>query len=183
MSTSETATFDKGPCPCGAGRIAQHVTTQDNPWSTADIHYSLECSRCGTDWRLDNATLVLRSSEIHYRTARAAEDATFAPLRSLTDQIVTSYFVSFAARNKKAEHAEMVRLEITAMSYRNYLEHRRKGGTVSQAAYGLRNEAWLLSQAAASSRESELRSLITAHRAARELTAEASKEIVRLKIG
>ena len=126
--------------------------------------------------------MVLRSSETNYRIARAKEEAALTPLRSSVDQIVTDYFAGFAASTKKAEHAEMVRLGITAMSYRQYLDHRRKGETISQACNGLRNEEWLLSEAAAHSREAELRSLIAIHLAAREATNEASKEIVRRKV-
>jgi hypothetical protein len=182
MSTSETVTLNKGPCPCGAGHIAQHVTTQDNPWSTADTAYSVECLRCCTEWRLENKTLVLRSSEDNYRIAKAKEKAASAPLLSLVNHIVTDYFARFAAPNKKVEHAEMIRPGITAMSYRQYLEHRRKGGSISEASYGLRNEEWLLSEAVAHSRGPELRSLIGTHLAAREAANEASKEIIRRKV-
>jgi hypothetical protein len=182
MSTSETDTFDLGPCPCGAGHIAKHVTTQDNPWSSADVAYSIECARCSNEWYLDYGTLVLRASERGYNRARENERATYAPLAALTDRIVADYMSNIAARTKKAEHSEMVRLGITGMSYRQYLEHRRGGHPASSACVGLRNESWLLSEATARSLDQELLALMDAHSIARATTSAESKKIVRRRI-
>jgi hypothetical protein len=45
MSTSETVDFELGPCPSGGGNIIQSITTQDNPWSSAQVSYSIDCVR------------------------------------------------------------------------------------------------------------------------------------------
>jgi hypothetical protein len=182
VSTSETITFEKGPCPCGKGHIAQHVTSQDNPWSSVDTAYSIECSRCRIDWRLENAALVLRSSETRYHAAKAQEESKREPLLQLTNEVVDRYFIRCGARNKKAEHAEAIRLNITSMSYRQYLEHRRKGRTAAEACYGLRNQDWLLSQASFESCESELFAMISDYRTAKRKCDEASKDIIRRKV-
>lgn len=182
MSTSETLAFEKGPCPCGAGHIAQHVTTQDNPWSTADIHYTIECPRCSNEWRLEGAALVLRSSESSYLEAKAAESTTSRPLQQLLEQLVSDYFAGLALPTKKAEHAEMARLDITALSYSQYLKHRRSGGALTGACYGLRNEAWLQSLAAAQAREAALEQLVASNRLARQAVDDAASAIVRRSI-
>jgi hypothetical protein len=46
MSTSETDEYKIGKCPCGNGDIIKSVTTQDNPWSGADIYYRVDCDKC-----------------------------------------------------------------------------------------------------------------------------------------
>lgn len=182
MSTSETVVIDKGPCPCGAGHIAQHVTTQDNPWSDADIFYSIECALCRKEWRLEHSTLVNHASETSYVAAAEKNTMAYQSLRAPVDKIVSDYFVRLAAPSKKAEHTEMTRLGICTMSYRQYLDRRRKGETASETCNGLRNEQWLLSQAASESRRSEIQSLIAAYRAAKNESNEASKQIVRRRI-
>jgi hypothetical protein len=54
MSTTDIGIVEEGPCPCGKGHIAKQVTTQDNPWSTADVCYSIECADCSGAWRLEH---------------------------------------------------------------------------------------------------------------------------------
>lgn len=182
MSTSETVTFEKGPCPCGKGHLAEHITTQDNPWSTANIRYEVACPDCRDAWRLEHGSWVLRSSESSYLKAQAAEETAWRPLRLLMDELVADYFARFAAPNKKVEHAEMTRLGITASSYRQYLAQRRKGSELADACFGLRNEDWLRSIAAARSLDKKLDEFLNAHLAAQETTTAASASIVRRKI-
>lgn len=182
VSTSETTTFNRGPCPCGQGHIAQHVTTQDNPWSTADIAYSIDCPRCALEWRLDGQTLVLRSSEAGHAAAAKVEAATSKPLHALVQQIVSHHFASFTAPNKKAEHAELVRLGLTRMSYRQYLMHRRNGGTIATAAVPARNQSWLKDAATRQGRMVELEALSSAHAAAEMARKQAYEHVVRRRI-
>ena len=182
MSTSETVTFDKGPCPCGAGHIDQHVTTQDNPWSTADIAYSINCLKCSREWRLDNKTLVLRSSEAPYAAAKTAEEIARRPLQTLVRSIAVSHFSSFGARSKKAAHAELERLGLTSMSYRQYLEHVSKGGTIATAASPLRNQRWLQEVAKKQGLTEQLDNLTEALSHATKELEHASSQVVRKKV-
>ncbi len=156
MSTSETVTFAVGPCPCGAGRIAKHVTTQDNPWSGADICLTIECKVCASEWRLEHSHLVLGRSEIEYHAARKNEESAYKPLRSLVDSLINGYLTAFAAKSKKAELAEMTRLGVTNLPYAQYLKHRAEGKTPAQACHGLRNRPWLINLAGAPSLNNEL---------------------------
>lgn len=182
MSTSETVTFDKGPCPCRGGHIAQHVTTQDNSWSSADISYSIECEKCSREWRINHTTLVLRSSEAPYTSASAAEEAAKQPLQALAHSIVANHFSGFSASSKKAEHAELEQHGLTSMSYRQYLEHRRNGGTIATAAVPLRNRQWLNDAAKQQGLAEQLDILFEAHSQAAKVREHASKQIVRKKI-
>lgn len=182
MSTSETDTFAIGPCPCDAGAIVKHVTTQDNPWSSVDIDFTIECKVCASKWRLEHGHMVLRSSETEYLAARKNEENTYKALRRLVDSLIDYYLVSFAARSKKAEWAEMTRLRITSLSYAQYLKHRSEGKTPTQACYGLQNRAWLAELAAAQSLDNRLEELLSIHEAAQQATKDAAKKIVRKKI-
>src|SRR5689334_8093734 len=69
MSTSETVSFKACDCPCGAGEVTRHVTTQDNPWSSADIHLTLDCPVCAQAWQLRFEALELIESLQPYRAA------------------------------------------------------------------------------------------------------------------
>jgi hypothetical protein len=183
MSTSETVVFEKCACPCGAGYIAQSVTSQNNPWSSADIDYAIECAHCHNEWRLDGSSLVLRSSESEYLAAKAKEEQVSQALHALMDRLVADYFVHFAAQTKKAEHAEMVHLGIATRTYEQYLKHRRNGGTAAKACYGMRNAAWLRSVAGGQSVDIELDRLIAANDSARQASTEAYKAVVRQSLG
>lgn len=182
MSTSETDIFTIGPCPCGAGTIAKHVTTQDNPWSGADIHFSIECKSCAAQWRLEHGHLVLRSSDAEYLAARKNEENAYKPLRILVDSLVEEYLSKFAAKSKKAELAEMTRLGITSLSYAQYRKHRSEGKTPAQACYGLRNPTWLTALAAEQSLDEKLSKLLSAYKAAQQATKNAATKIVRKNI-
>lgn len=184
MSTSEKDTFDNGPCPCGSGRIARHVTSYDNPWSGADVSYSIECQKCSSEWRFDSHVaplMVRRSSEVEYTAALAEQMAASGELSAASQQIVAAYFAKFAAKNKKSEHAELERIGITSRSYKQYLAHRRVGGTAATASFASRNTEWLLQQAADESRHEEIVELLERSERAKQATAEAAKKIERWK--
>lgn len=182
MSTSETVHIDKGPCPCGLGRVIQHITTQDNPWSNSDIAYSVACARCSTEWHIDGSSLVQKASERPYLAACETEADARHALRTRTDRLVNAYFEAFKAPNKKAEHAEMKQLGITSLSYRQYLAHKRQGGTPASASYARRNESWLLALADDQSCKSELLDLMSTADRARDATRDAYSSITRWPI-
>ena len=102
MSTSELDTFEAGPCPCGKGHIAKHVRSYDNPYSGADVSYSIECQKCRSDWRFDNYStwLVLRSSEAAYLAAYPLQLTAIRDLDSAAGQVIADYFTKFAAKKK-----------------------------------------------------------------------------------
>lgn len=182
MSTSETFTIDAGPCPCGNGRIAKHVTSQDNPWSSVDIHYSLECPTCSKNWQLRDRYIVQLSSEGSHNAARAKQSAVSASLKRLVNELVSDYFHKLSAKSKKAEHAEMTRLGITSLSYNGYLKHRRQGGTIEEAASGIANRAFLLAEAAAVGKKDALVALLSGYDCASKDVADAAAQIVRKRV-
>jgi hypothetical protein len=66
MSTSEKWTNDYSPCPCGNGKILEHVESPDNPWSRMSRYYSLDCEVCSSEY-------VLIGTELRHK--QAYEDA------------------------------------------------------------------------------------------------------------
>lgn len=181
MSTSDTSTFDSNVCPCGRGRILKHVTTQDNPWSSADISYELSCASCEVDWMLESSgvALVSRREEIESNAAREVWLEGGRPLHELAETLVNRYFSQFAAKSKKAEWQEMQRLDIYTSNYRNFLQDRAKGKQPGQIAYGLRNRSWLTALAKEEGRDSELAGLIAAWDASRAEWERAEKSVRR----
>jgi hypothetical protein len=95
---------------------------------------------------------------------------------------VVNHFSGFSAPSKKAEHAELERLRLTAMSYRQYLEHVKNGGTIATAAAPLRNQYWLRGAAEQQDVAEQLNTLLEAHSQATKAQEHASKQIVRKKI-
>lgn len=182
MSTSETDIFNQGPCPCGNGQIIKQVISQDNPWSGVDISYSIDCPTCSRGWRVERRSIVLRSSETLYNSAFAAVIDARSALHELLQSIVEHHFSGFSAPTKKAEHAELERLDLTHMSYRQYLEHRRKGGNISTAAAPLKNRAWVQAAANQQNVERQLDDLFEASSQADQAMKEAASQIVRRTI-
>lgn len=143
MSTSEIDIIEVGPCHCGVGRISQTIVSQSNRWSIPQISYSIECKACSIDWRIERKSLVLRSSETEFKYFSNAAICTRTRLHDLIRSIVVHHFSGFTVPTSKAEHAELLRLDLTNMSYRQYLNHKKKGGSICTAAVPLQNRAWL----------------------------------------
>jgi hypothetical protein len=178
MSTSETVKFDVGPCPCGRGKITKHVTTQDNPWSSADISHSISCGVCASDWHIDYGRLVQRSTEAPYRKAYVEEQAKYHELDRIVYELTEQYFLSFGAATKKAEHAEMTRLGIFDGNYRSYLRARANGASAGKAASPLRNEKWIAGLARNSGRYEQFHRALLEYQSAQARTRVAEKKIV-----
>jgi hypothetical protein len=134
------------------------------------------------NWWLDVSVLTLLSSEVKHSEAKVTEQAIAEQLRSLCKQLVTDYFDHFNAATKKAEHAEMLKLSITSLSYDQYLKLRQSGGTPADACYGLRNEAWLRTLAKEKSRDAEFEQLLAAYPGAKQAVNDAYKSIVRQSV-
>ena len=181
MSTSDTSTFDSNVCPCGRGTILKHVTTQDNPWSSADIAYELSCGFCNPHWILETTgvALVSRVEAAQENAAREAWLQGGEPLHRLAEGLVSGYFADFGAKTKKAEWQEMQRLGIYAGSYRNYLQDKAKKRDPGKIAYGLRNQAWLEELARGESVDAELASLAATWAARRSEWEATARQVKR----
>ena len=180
MSTSETVTFDANVCPCGGGKILKHVTTQDNPWSSADIAYELGCESCRNDWVIERSgALVSRSSEARSNAAHDVWWQSVELLQELVQDLVNNYFVGFAAKSKKAEWQEMQRLDIYVGSYRSFLQCKSDGRTPGEISFGQRNRSWLSSLAKRHNCNEKLDQLIVVCDARKKEWEEAAKKIVR----
>jgi hypothetical protein len=127
MSTSETVEFPVGACPCGQGRIVRSVTSQDNPWSSADIFHYIDCRQCAGIWRMENERFLDTRTEADYNTATQHERLCREKLHELIEAHVNRYFADFGAETIKAEHAEMIRLGITSQNYRSTSKAKTKG--------------------------------------------------------
>lgn len=182
MSTSETVSFPLGPCPCGGGVVTHQITTQDNPWSTADHAYTIECNACSLDYRLDRGHIVRRSSEVAYQNSQAELHRCFEELRRLIAPLIEQYFSEFGAKTKKAEHAEIVRLNLSSNSYRGYLADRAKGNSLVSTCCGLGNTSWLRSQATLHGVGDGLDAALSALKAAKNATEIAARQIERIKV-
>lgn len=180
MSTSETSDFSVGPCPCGGRTIRKYVTTQDNPWSSADISYGIDCSRCAREWDITNyGSLTNRNSERPHQEAYRAERQIAAELHSLIDDLVDRYFQNFGATTMTAELREMQRLGISTMNITQFRKAVHDGQRPSERSYALRNLDWLSSLANAAGKDTVFAQLRKRYDEAREKTAETAKAVIR----
>jgi uncharacterized protein YllA (UPF0747 family) len=178
MSTQETVSFDVGPCPCGKGKLRNHVTTQDNPWSRSRSRITLDCQTCVKLWAIGNNRLTLTSSEDQLHAAVAARTAARDALGDKIDDLVTDYFQQLGALTKKAEHAEMVKLGIASYTHSMYLKRRREGVALAATVDATKNAAWLKGLANKTGCAAELNSLFAANAAADVAVAAASQKVV-----
>jgi hypothetical protein len=128
MSTSETDEYSIGKCPCGKGEVIKTMVTQDNPWSSADISYRIECGQCRGDWELNRLgdELTLRSSKIPAQQAGIVQTSARRGLDDYVRSLAAKHYATQAFKTKKAEHAYLVAQGIAIGSYRTYLEDRKR---------------------------------------------------------
>lgn len=143
MSTLETVEQRVGACPCGKGYILASITTEDNPWSSADISYLVDCKPCDAKWKVDGKRLVSRAEMTALSKARNSYHAIAAKMDALCDPVVDAYFAEFAAPSMAAEHREMLRLNITTSDIRNFRKGKRVGKKASELSFARRNTKWL----------------------------------------
>jgi hypothetical protein len=166
VSTSETTEHIIGTCPCGAGHIVQEVTTQDNPWSSADISYSVSCKECRKLWSAGRSTLTSIPDQVE-------RDRAYAVVRDISDEIdalvadeVNDYFDNPRFKNMAQEQREMVRLNLMPRDIRNYRNGRNAGVSYADLCRPLNNPKWLRKLLEASDKVAELDRLLVDHAAA-----------------
>lgn len=146
------------------------------------MNYYIDCPKCSVEWRLSGTLLIQVASEQPANRAAAARHAASAALMALAQEIVAKHFAGHKAANKKAELAALEAEGLTRMSYRSYLDHCKRGGTLVSAAYPLGNMPWLRAAAKAQGVEARLNQLEAASDSADEYWREASKLIIRMKL-
>ena len=184
MSTSETVEFEVDACPCGQGKIIKYVTTQDNPWSKADIGYGIGCTKCAIEWRFEyhrSSGLVNRASEIPYIEASREEDATSKALQALIDPVVDAYFASRLPRPMTHELREMQALGISRQNIKDYRQARKQGRKHSELTCALKNLDWLAKLMANKGNMDRFGSLRSEYERTRSAASEARDRIVRYK--
>ena len=144
MSTSETADFEMGKCPCGNGSIIKSVTTQDNPWSGADISYSVACKKCAAEWNMGHGSLSSRAETSILRQRESDQLKVEDEIRSIVAPLVDRYFDQLSMPTMAAEHRELQRLDITSGDIRQYRKSRNGGrNRISGICFPMRNKAWV----------------------------------------
>lgn len=182
MSTQETIKRRAGPCPCGNGHVMTSITTQDNPWSSADIYHYLQCDACARNWRVDSGRLVSRAEESLYRQAREDHYAVMHKLSALTGPLVDAYFEQFAAPSMAAEHREMLRLDIATSNIRSFRKDKNAGRRPSELSFARRNMTWLRQLVHQAGLEAEFDALLQELEDADARQGEAYRNVRRISI-
>lgn len=166
MSTSETTEQNIGTCPCGAGHIVQEVTTQDNPWSTADISYSVSCAECSILWSAGRSTLSSIPDEAERSRLYGAARDLSEKIDALVADEVNAYFGDPRFKNMAQEQREMSRLGLLPRDIRNYRKGRNAGRKFSDLCRPINNPKWLRELVKPCGKADELDVLISKHASA-----------------
>lgn len=166
MSTSETDEFEIGTCPCGKGHIIKEVTTQDNPWSGADISYKVSCTTCRKLWRASRTVLTSIPDQ-------AERDRAYELVAQLSDEIdalvaddVNAYFDDPKFKNMAQEQREMIRLGLSPSDIRNYRNGRNAGKQYAELCQPEKNPKWLIEVVSPSGKAEALQRLLKAYASA-----------------
>lgn len=181
MSTSETVESDVSNCPCGNGKVVRSVTTQDNPWSGADVALFIRCAKCSSEWGLSHNTLTLKSSAIPYQQAVVKGSALYKEIEAFAAKIFRRDFEQKILKTKKAQLAYFVENSLTTMDYRRYLKHLSEGRQPWAACRWSSNIDWVLARCTSEER-SVLNDLLGHYNAACQEREIASKQIVTRKV-
>jgi hypothetical protein len=182
MSTSETDHYEVQECPCGQGHVMKTIVTQDNPWSSADISFSINCVKCQKEWAIENKNLINISSALPFENSSLVVRSSRQKLVQLTDPMVDDYFKEFSAKSMKAELRELERLGISNASYDSFRKAKNYGKKLSEICNPFRNREWLVKLAQSNGAEekfNELSSLLTESESQRDLN---SKQIISVAI-
>lgn len=145
MSTSEKWTNDYSPCPCGKGKILEHVDAPDNPWSRMSYSYSLECEKCLSDYILIGTELrqkqayeeAQNSWENKYRVEKCLKELCSAAI----DEIITGMFIS-----PKDEYKLLKSVGLCSEGPIRYPRLRQGGKKPSELCHVLANINWINSK-------------------------------------
>jgi hypothetical protein len=181
MTKREYDTFKESSCPCGKGQVTRHVDSTDYRYSSVHISYSLDCSGCRKEWRLDHSSLINIESERPYVSARKLSSEIRSKLHTLARNIVKQHFIGLSFKTKKSELEYLHEHDLCNESYANYTKLRRNGQEIYDVAYGLRNIDWLRNISICHNYQLDLENLIIADSQASAETESAALKIVRWK--
>ena len=183
LSTSETVEFEVGKCPCGNGAIVKSVTTQDNPWSSADISYSISCTTCSSEWILEYGSLSSRTESNALRAAENEQRKVEKEIRSMVAPLVDHHFFQLGLPTMAAEHRELLRLGITTGDVRQYRKSRSAGGKkISEICMPTRNQAWIETLISSAGKSKQYQEAVKCLNQAKAKCREAASKVKRFPI-
>jgi hypothetical protein len=181
MTKREYDTFKESACPCGKGQVTRHVDSTDYRYSSVHISYSLDCSECRKEWRLENRSLINIESERYYVTTEKISSHIRGELYDLARTIVKQHFMGLSFKTRKAELEYLHKHDLCNESYTSYTKLRRNGQEIFEIVYGLRNIAWLRNISIHYNYDLDLENLILEDSRARAETDSAALKVVRWK--
>ncbi len=181
MTKRERNNFKEYTCPCGKGQVTRHVDSTDYRFSSVHISYSLDCSECRKEWRLEHCSLISIKSERLYVAAEKISSQIRDELYELARTIVKRHFMGLSFKTRKAELEYLHKHDLCNDSYASYTKRRRNGQEIFEIVYGLRNIAWLRSISTHYNYDIDLDNLILEDSRARAETDSAALKIVRWK--
>ncbi len=146
MSTSEKWTNDYSPCPCGKGKILEHVDSPDNPWSRISYDYSLECKKCDIKYILGGKELKNRKgheeADEYFRNFCDIEDELTEICKEAIDEILKSMHI----HTPKIEYQTLVNANLCSEGPIRYPRLRKAGKRASDLCQPLANIDWIINK-------------------------------------
>ncbi len=181
MARLVTDDYDLCPCPCGHGMICERDSYMDHGYGAGSNSIIINCSKCETEWRVDDTDLINRESDSAYNDLRQRMSETRETACALITPIINRFFSDGRFKSRAAELRELNRLGIYRADLRAYRELRRTQ-SVGVIARTANNRVWLLSQCATEEQRFELERAFQQLDDLSRMAEDAKRQIVRMAI-
>jgi hypothetical protein len=144
MSTSEKWEHEYSSCPCGKGKIIEHVDSPDNPWSRTTFEYTLECKVCAKKYILVNEDLRDKQA---YEEARNCWSKKYDIERKLTEickEAINEILKDMRILYPKEEYRILVSAGICKEGPIRYPRFRKEGMKAGNLCQPLANIDWII---------------------------------------
>lgn len=143
MSTSEKWTVKYSQCPCGQGKIRDHVVSPDNAWSRPSHSYELACDACCREWVLIDENLHNRVAyEAYLHSLKRAYEIS-KELDVLSRQAIELILAAVRLPSFKEEYKYLEEARVCNEGPIRYKRAREKGISSSEMCNPNQNIQWI----------------------------------------
>jgi hypothetical protein len=159
MSTSEKFTRNFCPCPCGKGKILEHIDSPDNPWSKTHFSYELECPDCSKEWVLEETTLFNRLARSEMSKCWSEQRKIEGRLGSLGKRAIEDILAERNLESFKKEHRMLTEARVCREGPIRYARARKSGVVASEMCVPIGNIVWIIENLQPSQMKDEIQAL------------------------
>lgn len=177
MSTSEQWTHDLSRCPCGKGKILEHVDSPDNPWSKPSRIVKIACDVCAKKWEIDGMRLINRDANAESQRLWKLYCDAGRELEHLVRMAIDSILSTRKLALPKEEWKFLKEAGLCRVGPIRYKRMRLEGRSASAMCTAKHNIDWILEQIVGSGLREQINQIIAKKGG---LAAERAASILKL---